>query len=483
MIQNQENNQNLKQEIKQDLKQEKDQEIPQEMKEENPQEIPQENPQEKQPQINININQKINLKQKNSESREPEFDSIEPVSEPVSEPETEEIDINNINENNLLNPEQIKYKYIDDDELMKDFNMCIDDSLSTPNPLFSKTNSFQINYCIYSINTDCFIEGIPSLNDSIELHDTPYLFNNFQPFIQYVLEKKKDGILGVGSEFYDFPQSSYECNVFSNQEEEDDSEKSQQQIHFENTCYQFVLSCFDKNIDIHNNTIDISKLYKGFIQTLSTPLSSSEFIQTNPLSAPLFSNNQNKENENIIQLYVFFDVTPIINYLKKSQYILSIIDEILYKKKIYSTSINENVTNLFKKNLFLSKIYLINENESEIEVLFPFQLYLCNYSEGEYLNIKKETVEMNHIEQIEHPLLGMAYYFSTYPIKEYESENLKRYSCFMVNDLYIKNDIIELEEEEKEKIKEDVLSASTIYFYENELQLWGIKNMIHFTEL
>ena len=246
--------------------------------------------------------------------------------------------------------------------------------------------------------------------------------------------------------------------MFSNQEE-DDSEKSQQQIHFENTCFNFVLSCFDKNIDIHNNIIDISKLYKGFIQ------------------------NQDKENENIIQLYVFFDVTQIINYLKKSQYILSIIDEILYKKKIYSTSINENVTNLFKKNSYLSKIYLMDNNESEIEVLFPFQLYLCNYSEGEYFNITKETVEMNHIEQIEHFLLGMAYYFSTYPIKEYESENLKRYSCFMVNDLYIKNDIIDFEEEEKEKLKDDVLSASTIYFYENELQIWGIKNMIHFTEL
>ena len=457
MIQNQEMNKEIKEDLNQEkpleIKEDLNQEMNQDLKEDLNQEIKEDIPR----QINININQKINLKQKDSESRESESESREPEEE-TREPEEESdetIDFNYINpENNIINPEQIKYKYIDDDELMKDFNICASEFNSSP---------ITINYCIYSINTDCYIEGIPPINNSIELHDTQYLFNNFQPFIQYVLEKKNDGILnvgsylGVGSDLYDFPQSSYECNVFSNQEEEDDSEKSQQQIHFENTCFQFVLSCFDKNVDIHNNTIDISKLYKGFIQ--------------------------NKENENIINLYVFFDVTPIINYLKKSQYTLSIMDEILYKKKIYSTSINENVTNLFKKNIYLSKIYLIDNSESEIEVLFPFQLYLCNYTEGEYLNIKKETVELNHIEQIEHPLLGMAYYFSTYPIKEYESENLKRFSCFMVNDLYIKNDIIEFEEEEKEKIKDDVLSASTIYFYENELQLWGIKNMIHFTEL
>ena len=128
-------------------------------------------------------------------------------------------------------------------------------------------------------------------------------------------------------------------------------------------------------------------------------------------------------------------------------------------------------------------------------------------NDREFINVEK--TDINQLIPYEHPLLGMSYFFSTFPLKEVETEKLKRYSCFMVNELYLKNDlstiienplslssinIFEEEKEEQEKeeeeqkkeqeySKEELLSVSTIYFHEKEIQLWTIKNISHFIEI
>lgn len=387
--------------------------------------------------------------------------------------------ITNNNNNNVksqsttysVNQYKKNYRYINDDELMKNFNICS-----------NYTNKFTTHFCIYSINTECYIEGNSSIEyNNMDFHDTQYIYNNFQPFIQYILEKKNDSIFS--NELYTFPKSEYNCNVFSNSEtqEKEEVEKTQEQIHFENFCLEFILSCFDKKfIDIiHTEKINIYNFYKGFIQ----------------------------DNDNPEDLYVFFDTTEIIKYLNKQKYTIAIIDEIVYKKLIYSTPINEIVTSFFNKNDFLTKIYLLNEDDDgELEVLFPFQLYLCNYKDGVYSNVEKTVTPLNspsktedddygltilNIEPFEHPFLGLAYFFSTFPINKYDTENLKRYSCFMVKELYLKKDINlvkedivndEIETVEEDFTKDDIIGASTVYFHENELQLWAIKNIIHFID-
>jgi hypothetical protein len=381
------------------------------------------------------------------------------------------------NQNVLIDiKEKLNYRYIDDDVLSKNFNICSND-----------INSFTLYFCIYSINTECYIEGIPQLDDSLKLNDINYIYNHFQPFIQYIFEKKNNSILSL--ETYHFPSKQYTCPVFTNQENienesqrEDSNDISQEQIHFQNSCFEFLLSCFDKNINdtIHKEKIDFRNLYKGFIQE-----------------------DENKEN-----IFVFFDISKIISYLN-TNYTLAIMDEIIYKKKIYSTPMDEFVIQFFKKNDSFTKIYILNNDddenipEKEVEVLFPFQLYLCDYVNNEYINIDN-SYDLKEVKPLEHPFLGMAYYFSTSPLKEVETENLKRFSCFMVNDLYFKKDISNINEEEseeseesevniqseeeendkkdptKEYIKEEILYASTLYFHENELQLWGIKNITHF---
>ena len=338
--------------------------------------------------------------------------------------------------------EKINYKYIDEDELMKNFNICLNE------------NQYNIHYCIYSINTDCYIEGIPVLDENLKLHDTEYLYNNFQPFIQYVFKKENNSFV--------FPSNSYECKIFGDNDQNIiETDKSQEQIHFENDCLTKLYEFFDNDIIniIHNEKININEFYKGFIQ----------------------------DEENKQDIYVFFNVTTIINYLKKTEYTIAIIDEIIYKKKIYSTPIHDSVISFFKKNDQFTKIYLLdNENNSDmIEVLFPFQLYLCSYNDDTYKNIEKSEKLIPY----EHPKLGLCYLFSTFPLIETYTENLKRFSCFMVNELYLKNNISsimneeEKESEEEENIKDDILIASTIYFRnELEIQLWGIKNISHFIE-
>ena len=368
-----------------------------------------------------------------------------------------------------------KIKYIDDDLLSKNLNLYMNTE---------RIPIYNISFCIYIINTDCFIEGFEEKDDSIKFHDTQYIYNNFQPFLQFVFEKKETQ--------YEFPTTQYECPQFSEKMTDiENDDKSQEQIHFETFCFNYLSQFLEYNTDIinvfHKEIMDIEGIYKGFIQ-----------------------DSENKNN-----ITVVLDFTKIIHRLKK-QYITAIIHEIIYKKTILSFPINPSVIEFFESNDYLIPIYLENsskmggssvynqsslietnyddgddndydndENPSIIdqnkkEVLYPFQLYLCKYENGEYYNIKKN--EPVNYQTIEHNLFNEIYLFSTETIFEDDNEQYKRFACFLVKDKYYKKDIIELTEEEKKTDNDDNLTASTFYFHENETQFWGIKNISHFIE-
>ena len=347
--------------------------------------------------------------------------------------------------NKTINTSYLPFKYIDDDQLSKTFVFC-----NLP-----ENKTLKLHFCLFYINTEGFIEG--KINNEIddEFNNKQPRYNETYPFLEFLCHKT--------DEIYDFPSMDYECiisnvpheikdtnipdfNIGNETDLEDTSEKSQEQIHFENECLKYTLSILKDENSIHKNNIDLSILYKGFLEG---------------------------DSEN---LFIFIDISNFIHDIK-DDYLFCIIDEILYKKTIYDSDINPIICEFFKKNRELTKLKSIDNMIYPI----PFQLYLCEYADETYKNISKHNT--NPYKTMEHSLFSRSYYFTSDYLND-EPFILKRFCCFIVNCLYVLDDIITelLDEEEKQNIKNKSVGASTVYFHENNIQLWGIKNNLHFIE-
>ena len=209
--------------------------------------------QEPEPNFNPEIEENDDIGDNDHENQEIEENVGDNDNENPDMEETDHVGDNEIenSENEIENQEmkQPEIKYVDDDFLSKNLNLYIDTD---------KIPIYNISFCIYIINTECFIEGIQGENDSILFHDTKYLYNNIQPFLQFVLEKKETS--------FEFPSTTYECPRFSSDETD---EKSQEQIHFETFCFSYLSTFLDypNEMDVfHKEKIDIQGIYKGFIQ-------------------------------------------------------------------------------------------------------------------------------------------------------------------------------------------------------------------------
>jgi hypothetical protein len=334
----------------------------------------------------------------------------------------------------IYNSHSRNYKYIEDDQLSKMFGFCMN----------TENKTFKVYFALFSINQSCFIEGeYEETAYTSDIADNQSKYNTHYPFLQFHMETQTD--------IYSFPQMDYECPVInipadSLQEggEPDSDEKSQEQIHFETECIKYFLSMFSDDNIIHAQKMNISNLYKGFMEYDDTTV------------------------------FVFFDISTVLHELKR-ELTIAILDEILYKKIVYSTPVDPVLTDFFKKNNELCNLKTL---ENQIYP-FPFQLYLCNFTD-EYENIRLDNPQK--YLSFEHPFFGIAYYFSTSPIVNTDVSSLKRFSCFITNGLYIKGNLDDLEEDEKEKYRNQIITASSFYFHENLLQLWGIKNISHFIQ-
>lgn len=372
-----------------------------------------------------------------------EFFSFETKHEIQNEPIENITNMININESNKeekiqstiqqhqypIDKNQTKYSYIEDDQFSRSFYF-------SPIP----QNSI-VHFCLYSINTNCFIEGKPleetETEKIFEQSNKLHVYNEIYPFLQFVFQKKDDN--------YTFPTLDYEIPYISEKEQESTNEKLPEQIHFENECYKYVFSLLKEEIGIHNGNIDFSKLYKGYII-------------------------HDKNN-----IFALFDLSSLIQNIKQ-QYTNGIIDEIINKKQIYLTPINQMIIDFFNTNDSLQSIKHIEGYKYP----YPLQLYMTRKIEGEYLNDKINSGP--YFLPFEHDLISISFCFTKIPIIESNIESLQRFACFIVNIFTIPLDILtEISNEEKTKYYEKILYASTIHFNENGLEITGIKNILQFT--
>lgn len=323
---------------------------------------------------------------------------------------------------------QTKYNYIEDDQFSRSFYF---------SPIPKNTI---VHFCLYSINTNCFIEGNlegEQRDNGSEESNKLQIYNETYPFLQFIFQKKDEN--------YTFPTMDYEIPYISEKEQESTNEKLPEQIHFENECYKYVFSLLKEESNIHNGNIDFSKLYKGYII----------------------------HDEN--NIFVLFDLSSLIQNIKQ-QYTIGIIDEIINKKQIYLTPIHQYIIDFFNNNDYLQSIKNIEGHKYP----YPLQLYMTRKIEGEYLNDKVNSKSL--FLPFEHDLISMAFCFTKMPIIESNIESFQRFACFIVNSFTIPLDISsEISNEEKNEMNEKILYASTIHFNESGLEITGIKNILQFT--
>jgi hypothetical protein len=356
------------------------------------------------------------------------YDAWNSFSTKTSDPSTSNINIANLEK--YINKRKTKFTYIANDELTKSL-----DDIKEDNELLKKSRIFNVNLCFYTICQDCYIEIKQNVTTNDDEENENYLDipsskqNDFFPFVMILLDNGN------------FPIIQHEILEYSPNVDNDDN--SPEQISFETDCFIKLNDIMNNSIhDIIKDMESIKKLYKGFVES----------------------------EDNKHEIFAFFDITPFqYKPLESSLFYWVIMDEILYKKKVFSIPISPNVTQFFKINKHMRYV----KNEDGEEYPLPHQLYICKKNTN-YNNLLKTEVEQNGIITIDNNEMCNAFYFTSEAINYVFINGLQRFACFIINCVYI-DDILNVD-------NELILGASTIYFHdENKLQLWCVKNITQFT--
>jgi hypothetical protein len=354
------------------------------------------------------------------------------------------------------------YKYITNKDFSIEFN--------------SEEEEVTVKLCIYNVNTECYVETTTVKDVDKHLHeehikksdfkletllkdnDTPEKKSFICPFVEFAFIHKNNQ--------YEFPSFQFKPINVTNKtvpKEEDDEYDLNidsgiidypygNTTYFENECFLQLFKLFTSNPH-QMHLSKINDMYKGFIQTDNTHYT------------------------------VFFDITSFVNKnpnLVQSKCIFGILDEIIYKKKIWDTPIDRSVISLFKKHKHLRSI----RNEDDVDYPIPLQTYMCEKKNDQYIS-KTKSLFPSYIEPF-----GLCYYMTN----EKFSEKPDRFAIFVVNclynielkeddDIFIRNKKGDLKELVDEKLTNALLSNATFHFTDINIQIWGIRDNLHLTKL
>ena len=284
---------------------------------------------------------------------------------------------------------------------------------------------YNVKICIYQINGECDI-----------------------PFLQFLFDKSGEKLT--------FPNINFQCPITNATSNPDQFQESANQEHtfFMNQCSQELLKVLPIH-DIFSEDI-LKQIYKGFIEYDNT-------------------------------LCVVFDSTKIDEHvIDESKYCWSIIDEIINSRKILDKEFDPEIIDMFIKTPYMMHIVDVNKQR----VIYPFLLYICIKLTPEsifYNNaLEPNTNSINIIdEQIDHPLLGSYYYFSSSPLEGTDLTRIKRYGVFTFDCKYIVTDINTIQDKDEftTNLDNDDDDNLSIYFKENGIQFWCIKTSEQFTNI
>jgi len=225
------------------------------------------------------------------------------------------------------------YKYLDNDILSKEF--CLDRERE-----ILEMKKYTISLCFFNINEELKT-----------------------PFLEFLFDNQ------TGE--FSFPKKELQMDVLANLYKKENERK----INIENTTpFQKMNSLTSEDYDDETE-----------IETMCDEVEMEFFNQCSKFAQEIvfLTNDVLKQRylgfiEKDDILYVIFDVTNItilenINNNNKNGYFIGIIDEIINKKKIFETPIDEKIIDLFESSPLLKNIYDYNNKE----IFVPKLVYLC----------------------------------------------------------------------------------------------------------
>ena len=190
-----------------------------------------------------------------------------------------------------------------------------------------------------------------------------------------------------------------------------------------------------------------------------------------------YQEGQEDQEDTTHNIFVIFEYIPSTIFEFPTTLSWAILDEIMYRKQYKNKQVEPLITNFFIKNPYMTNIHFSGDN---IQLPFPFLGYLCkdnlyNVENGE--SILDTTYK--------HPWLGDFHYFSSFPL-ENNNKILQRYAIFAIEPAkYLLKDISIISQEQKDEFTKKIqdIDVVTLYFHENNIQYWCIRNVANIIKL
>jgi len=174
---------------------------------------------------------------------------------------------------------------------------------------------------------------------------------------------------------------------------------------------------------------------------------------------------------------VVWNCTNLEFNLENQDGLFVILDEILHKDKLLGEPIDGQVGNLFREHEYMK--FILDKDGHPVRI--PICMYQVEKDGVDYENsvyeegVNWKTEESGFDSQLDHPIFGNIYLFSTDLLETNTSQNVKRFAGFTQDVLYIMNKNFALEENLVAN-KEDFRDFTGVSFYEN-----GVECMAFYT--
>ena len=186
-----------------------------------------------------------------------------------------------------------------------------------------------------------------------------------------------------------------------------------------------------------------------------------------------------QEYQDIIHnIFVIFEFTPSAIFELPSTLSWAILDEIMYRKQYNNKSVESLITNFFLNNPHMTNLHFSEDN---IQLPSPFLAYLCK---DNLYNVEFEESILD--TTYNHPWFGDFHYFSSFPLEKNNNKILQRYAIFAVEPAkYLWKDLSIISQEQKDEFTKKIqdVDVVTLYFHENNIQYWCIRNVANMFKL
>jgi hypothetical protein len=165
---------------------------------------------------------------------------------------------------------------------------------------------------------------------------------------------------------------------------------------------------------------------------------------------------------------VVWNCTNLEFNLENQSGLFVILDEILHKEGLLGEPIDSKVGNLFREHEYMK--FILDKDGHPVSI--PICMYQVEKNGVDYENsvyeegVNWKTEESGFDPQIDHPIFGNVYLFSTDLVETNSYQNVKRFVGFTQDVLYIMNKNFALEENLVAN-KEDFRDFTGVSFYEN----------------